>query len=164
LLSDIKMNEVSSYSFERLSKLRGSKELIGAKIGVAGGEHALSILETLDIKRLFLIDPCAIYEGYEEGKTNYGVNQKPLSDTEVLAQDKLKRHSNKIAWINILATEAVNNIEESLDIVYLDGKQLRQPDLRGVKGLPPTRDMPVTDHVNHYGYFIGKYPEIKIIK
>jgi hypothetical protein len=120
LLSDVK-HRVFPRSFERLSKLRGDTDLVGAEIGVAGGEHALSMLETLDIKRLYLIDPYAIYEGYEEGKAHYGVDQKPLSDTEVLAQEKLKRHSKKIVWIKKLSTEAVKIIEENLDFVYIDG-------------------------------------------
>lgn len=91
LLSDIKYR-VFPRSLKRLSRLRGSTDLVGAEIGVAGGELALSMLSILEIKRLYLMGPYATYEGYEKGKAHSGVDQKPLSDTEVLAQEKLKRH------------------------------------------------------------------------
>jgi CDP-6-deoxy-D-xylo-4-hexulose-3-dehydrase len=44
------------------------------------------------------------------------------------------------------------------------GNQLRQPYLKGVEGLPLPGDMPVTDHVHHYGWYIGNYPEIETHK
>ena len=49
VLSDIK-HRIFPRPFERLSKLSNQENLVGVEIGVAGGEHALSILENLNIK------------------------------------------------------------------------------------------------------------------
>ena len=56
ILSDFK-HRIFPRPFERLSSLRNrvGGGLIGVEIGVAGGEHALSLLETLDIKKLYLV-------------------------------------------------------------------------------------------------------------
>lgn len=108
--------------FERLSNLRNRKEgLTGIEIGVAGGEHALSLLETLDIKKLYLVDPYELYEEYSEGKAHYGVDQLPLSRTELICREKLKAFDNKIVWIKKLSSEAVNFIDDKVDFVYIDG-------------------------------------------
>jgi len=63
VLSDIK-HRIFPRPFERLSSLRNKKNgggLVGIEIGVSGGDHAISLLESLDIERLYLIDP---YENY----------------------------------------------------------------------------------------------------
>lgn len=44
------------------------------------------------------------------------------------------------------------------------GNQLRQPYLRRKKNLPPPESMPVTEHVHHYAWYIGNYPELKAEK
>ena len=38
------------------------------------------------------------------------------------------------------------------------GNQLRQPYLKSIEGLPDPSEMKVTDHVHHYGWYIGNYP------
>ena len=40
------------------------------------------------------------------------------------------------------------------------GNQLRQPYLREKFDLPAPDSMPNTDHVHHYGWYIGNYPEL----
>jgi hypothetical protein len=64
VLSDIK-HRIFPRPFERLSNLRDRSKkrggLVGIEIGVAAGEHAISLLENLNIERLYLIDP---YENY----------------------------------------------------------------------------------------------------
>ena len=40
------------------------------------------------------------------------------------------------------------------------GNQLRQPYLRKLSGLPTPESMPNTDHVHHYAWYIGNYPEL----
>jgi hypothetical protein len=37
------------------------KKFIGAEIGVGAGEHAIQILNTLDMQKLFLVDPYLDY-------------------------------------------------------------------------------------------------------
>ena len=121
VLSDLK-HRIFPRPFERLSNLRNRKEsLTGIEIGVAGGEHALSLLETLDIKKLYLVDPYELYDDYQEGKSHYGVDQLPLSKTEIICREKLKAFDSKVVWIKKLSSEAVNFIDEKVDFVYIDG-------------------------------------------
>jgi hypothetical protein len=120
VLSDIK-HRIYPRPFERLSKLRGRKNLVGAEIGVAGGEHAHSLLKTLDIQKMYLIDPYEMYAEYEEGKLHYGVDQLALSATEIFARARLTEYSDRILWIRQLSSTALPSISERLDFVYIDG-------------------------------------------
>ncbi len=119
-LSDLK-HRVFPRPFERLSRIQQSKGLVGVEIGVCGGEHALSLLENLDIKRLYCIDPYELYEDYSEGKKHYGVDQAPLSMSEMNAKQLLKQHQDKVIWIKKLSADATTDIGEKVDFVYIDG-------------------------------------------
>ena len=44
------------------------------------------------------------------------------------------------------------------------GNQLRQPYLKGKFGVPAPEQMTVTDHVHHYSWYIGNYPELDASK
>ena len=44
------------------------------------------------------------------------------------------------------------------------GNQLRQPYLKNIEGLPTPSEMKVTDHVHHYGWYIGNYPDLEANK
>jgi hypothetical protein len=120
LLSDIK-HRVFPRPFERLSKVRQGKKLVGAEIGVCGGEHALSLLENLDIAKLYLIDPYELYSAYKEGHAHYGVDQAPLDMSERQAKQLLQEHAQKIVWVKKLSADAAADISEQLDFVYVDG-------------------------------------------
>lgn len=122
ILSDLK-HRIFPRPFERLSNLRdrGKKGLIGVEIGVAGGEHALSLLETLEIKKLYLVDPYDLYDEYKEGRSHYGIDQLSLSQTEIICRNNLKKFENRLVWIKKLSSEAVSDISEKVDFVYIDG-------------------------------------------
>ena len=120
ILSDFK-HRIFPRPFERLSNLRDRGGLIGVEIGVAGGEHALSLLETLEIKKLYLVDPYDLYDEYEEGRSHYGIDQLSLSQTEIICRNNLKKFENRLVWIKKLSSEAVSDISEKVDFVYIDG-------------------------------------------
>jgi CDP-6-deoxy-D-xylo-4-hexulose-3-dehydrase len=40
------------------------------------------------------------------------------------------------------------------------GNQLRQPYLKRELNLPTPESMPITDHIHHYAWYIGNYPEL----
>ena len=40
------------------------------------------------------------------------------------------------------------------------GNQLRQPYLKGKKGIPQPSFVPNTDHIHHYAWYIGNYPDL----
>jgi hypothetical protein len=62
-----------------------------------------------------------MYESYTEGATHYGIDQKPLLETENLARKLLEPYSEKLVWIKNFSSEAVNEIDELVDFVYIDG-------------------------------------------
>jgi len=90
----------------------GSKQLVGLEIGVAKGENALSILQELPIRKLFLIDPYIPY--VERGQ--------PLSfeETFVKAKERLSKFQ-QVTFIKKTSEEAVKDVDEPLDFVYIDG-------------------------------------------
>jgi len=95
------------------------KNLIGVEIGVYKGEHAESMLKELNIKKLYLIDP---YESYAENLNNFPMGEKnDLKDIEDEAYAKLIRYNNKIEWIIKKSSDAINDIKEKVDFVYIDG-------------------------------------------
>ena len=52
---------------------------------------------------------------------HYGVDQLRLSDTEALAREKLAEYGDRIQWVRKLSSEALPEIREKLDFVYIDG-------------------------------------------
>ena len=87
------------------------KELIGAEIGVAKGINALRILQTLPMKKLFLIDPFLDY--YNLGKT---VDMRPKYEQ---AKQRLRDYPQAV-FLRKTSEQAVNELPE-LDFVYIDG-------------------------------------------
>ncbi len=136
ILSDIK-HRVFPRPFERLFIHRDKKDLIGAEIGVAGGEHSLSLLKTLDIKKLYCIDPYVIYSDYEEGKAHFGVDQASIEETEKRAHKLLAERSEKITWIRKLSNDAVSDIKEELDFCYIDGNHAKNFVIEDIKNYFP---------------------------
>ena len=119
--SDLK-HRVFPRPFERLSTLRNYKNLVGIEIGVCGGEHAQSLLRTFDISKIYLIDPYEMYETFmnSEGK-NYGESQLSLSETYIKAKKTLEPFEKKITWINKMSENAIDEIRDPFDFVYIDG-------------------------------------------
>jgi predicted O-methyltransferase YrrM len=120
VLSDIK-HRIFPRPFERLSAVSQRSNLIGVEIGVAGGEHALSMLENLNIKKLYLVDPYDLYDTYTEGKEIYGISQSTLKESEKSAREKLKKYERQIVWIKKQSNKAILDINDNLDFVYIDG-------------------------------------------
>ena len=93
--------------------LEDKKDLVGVEIGVLAGSHALKMLQRLDIKTLYLVDP---YFQYKAG----GLEWDNARHEEV-AKEKLKAYKHKIKWIKATSVEAVLEFEdESLDFAYID--------------------------------------------
>lgn len=120
-LSDLK-HRIFPRPFERLAVcgLVGGG-VIGCEIGVYKGSHSLSLLKTLSIKKLYLIDPYDMYDEYSEGYLHYGVDHAPLSEAQKEAIIKLKNYKDQIIWLNQLSKDAIYEITDELDFVYIDG-------------------------------------------
>jgi hypothetical protein len=99
----------------RYLKSLGKTDLVGSEIGVFTGSHAVSILNTLPIKTLYLVDPYLPY--MERGELINPVTAKKI------AIHNLAPFKEKAVWLN--ASELPSN----LDFIYVDGSH----DYTGVK-------------------------------
>lgn len=99
-----------------VKKAFGDKPLIGVEIGVSKGINAENILETLNISKLYLVDP---YQAYAE----YGVFLSKEKEMRAFAEarSRLKHHKEKIGWILKKSEDAAKIIPDQLDFVYIDG-------------------------------------------
>lgn len=117
-LGDLK-HRIFPRPFERLGV--SGQNLVGVEIGVYKGEHAESLFKNLHIQRLFLIDPYELYATYKEGHAHYGIDQEPLSSAKQGAFERLAPHAGKISWIFKKSIDALAEIPDQLDFVYVDG-------------------------------------------
>jgi hypothetical protein len=93
-----------------------NKPLTGAEIGVYRGLNSLSILQTLNIKKLYLIDP---YTFFNDGYINFGNGDINME----IAKDRTANYKDKIVWITKKSKEALalTYIPFDFDFVYIDG-------------------------------------------
>ncbi len=91
-----------------------NEPLIGVEIGVLEGKHSESILKELRIKKLFLIDVYADYDEKEKFNISY-------DDSYERAKKRLEKFAGKIQFIKKLSSQAVKDVPNNLDFVYIDG-------------------------------------------
>lgn len=97
----------------------GDRPLVGAEIGVLNGDHALKLLESLSIEKLFLIDP---YEAYDEYHDH---NKHGVIKARETAIRKLAPYCKQVEWMFMKSEEAVKHIRSKLHFVYVDGNHAR---------------------------------------
>jgi predicted O-methyltransferase YrrM len=88
------------------------KNITCIEIGVEQGINAFNILQELPIKKIILIDPYTPY-----------VQESQKFDTEecfMIAKEKLSRFQ-QVTFLRKTSDEAVRDIHEQLDFVYIDG-------------------------------------------
>jgi len=90
---------------------KNKDSLIGAEIGVYTGGNAKSILKTLNVAKLYLIDPYADYQDYS-GVTFNRAKKKAIKN--------IRKFSKKVKFIEKFSNEALNDIPQ-LDFIYIDG-------------------------------------------
>jgi len=107
--------------FVRNLKLENKKDLVGIEIGVLDGIHALDIMEALDIKKLYLIDPWEEYEGYAESQGNPRKTQGALNKRMEVAKKVLKKYGNKVEFVRGFSQDVVDKFkDDSIDFIYID--------------------------------------------
>lgn len=89
-------------------------ELTGAEIGVLYGENAENMLETLPIKKLYLIDP---YLPYLTANNYYCNPSYCLPHTK----DRLSKYDGKAIFVTATSADAARYVPNNLDFVYVDG-------------------------------------------
>ena len=94
--------------------LLDKKDLIGVEIGSQSGFNARSMLDTLDIKTLYLIDP---YSYYPDLVQKYN----KLDESYLTAKKRLKDYKDKVIFVKKKSEDAVNDIPNNIDFIYIDG-------------------------------------------
>ena len=89
--------------------------LIGCEIGVREGYNAVNILQNLNIKKLYLVDPYLPYYIKEKGET------RDPSNTERACRKRLILFGNRAIFIKEKSEDAIKQIKDELDFVYIDG-------------------------------------------
>ena len=92
-------------------------ELIGVEIGVAAGDNAFDIMNVLPMKRLYLIDPYSYtsYPGYKSS------DQPEFDQVRDTAIELLSQFKDKVEFIIKKSEDAVDDVPDNLDFVYIDG-------------------------------------------
>lgn len=100
-------------SIEFIANEFSGKELIAVEIGTCYGYNAKSILNNLNISKLYLVDP---YKDYDNLTDDNG----DLSKAKINAH-KLINEDERVVWIEEFSSKAADNIPNNLDFVYIDG-------------------------------------------
>lgn len=100
-----------------LRNLIGRKSLVGVEIGVFIGLNSKTILESLDIKKMYLVDPYSISPTYKDFHTSKK-RKLEASLIKEAAHKLLVEYKDKLIWVE---NSSDPKIEEVLDFVYTDG-------------------------------------------
>jgi len=96
--------------------LKDKKDLVGAEIGVWQGENARGLVEHLDIKTLYLVDP---YVPYIDSTQGTGLLQRDYEEQKKTAEEALLGYP--VVWMVETSLSASAKIDDnSLDFVYID--------------------------------------------
>ena len=94
-------------------KSKNWKNIIGVEIGTEYGHNAKNILDILNIKKLYCIDPYVDETAFLHGKDR-------ANDAYLNAKKLLSKYDN-VEIIRKTSNEAVKDIPNSVDFVYIDG-------------------------------------------
>lgn len=94
--------------FDRL--LYGKHNLVGAEVGVFGGDHAVRLLETVSIWRLYLVDSYIAYDQFDE---------KTLAAAKTRAHRKMQKYP-RAQFLELPSVDAAPTVD-CLDFCYIDG-------------------------------------------
>jgi hypothetical protein len=97
--------------------------LTGIEIGTWRGINALDIMNSLDMKKMYLIDNYLVDDEYIKDFKSSMQTTMDVNEAKSEAKHKLdkKKFSKKIVWIYQKSSEAVKEINEDIDFVYIDG-------------------------------------------
>ncbi|GAF91208.1 unnamed protein product, partial [marine sediment metagenome] len=89
--------------------------LVGVEIGVQNGVNALSVLQNLPIKMLYLVDPYEAYIDYD------GCHYPDMDEIFLDARERLSGFNDKIKFVKEYSVKASEILSDNLDFVYIDG-------------------------------------------
>ena len=102
---------------------------VGVEIGVERGRNALDMLEILPLKKLYLIDPHCSYDGIDE--------EYEFEKNKMMAIEKLKGYNAE--FIFKFSDEAMDDIPDGVDFVYIDGNHSHEFVRRDIENYLPKR-------------------------
>ena len=117
---------VDMYKYNGLSPMENyvnkhnNGKLVGVEIGVYKGFNAERILKRMDIEKLYLVDPYLLYPKYSDGISLYN-SDEDIGKIERKAIRRLKRYKDKYIFIRKMSADAIKDIPNNLDFVYVDG-------------------------------------------
>lgn len=91
--------------------------VVGAEIGASRGLNSLSLLQSLNIERIYLIDPYLPYldkNQYDEEYINFHSYKAELIE-------RLSIYKKKFMLICAKSDDGLKRIHEKLDFIYIDG-------------------------------------------
>jgi predicted O-methyltransferase YrrM len=94
-------------------KSQKKKNLCVVEIGTELGLNAITILQELSIQKLFLIDP---YEDYVMANRLQKIGNDQMKE----AAKRLSKYKNKTIFIRKYSVEAINDVPDNIDFVYID--------------------------------------------
>ena len=83
-------------------------------------ENAISLLEELPIKKLYLVDPYVVYKEWSSASSRT-MNERGCEKMMNDALDVIKDYTDKFEFIRKFSHEATRDIPNDLDFVYIDG-------------------------------------------
>ena len=97
-----------------------TEKLTGVEIGVYKGENAENILKTLDIEKLYLIDPYKWYEEYDDGRKWCEIFRGKDNEIYKNVISYLAKYEDKVEFIKKKSEDAIYLIPKGVDFVYID--------------------------------------------
>lgn len=93
-----------------------NKKVTAVEIGILRGQNSEDILKSLNVKKIYLIDPYAKYSDYEKDE-----NCKNVKIAEKEAKKRLQNFFPKISWVKNYSEKAIDKIPSEIDFIYIDG-------------------------------------------
>lgn len=90
----------------------GDKPIVGCEVGVGDGKHAFNMLYHLNTTRVYMVDSWVEYDGYSSPNAELIFNE---------CKYRVKRFKERAVFIRKMSHEAVDDIYDKLDFVYIDG-------------------------------------------
>jgi len=108
-------------------KNQNRSDLVGLEIGTLYGYNARNILDNLNIKKLYLVDPYLLYAEYLDITSPFAWH------AERMAKEKLAPFKHKIVRIKKKSDDAVDEIPDELDFIYIDANHAYEYALQDIK-------------------------------
>ena len=114
-------------SIKHIHNKFGKTPLVGAEVGVFRGQHAQCILNTLNMARLYLIDPWDFFCPWESNHTaprwKPGKAGPKVSGEEMYLEVCQRFDNRNVMTVKAPSLIAVERFkQEDLDFVYIDGE------------------------------------------